>query len=427
MESPSKDYYAILGVAPSADVKEIKRRYRELALRYHPDVNPTPEAARKITEINEAYDVLSDPERRSRYDTERLFMATRLQQPSAPSAKPRTASTQKPSTSASRPKVDFNGFGRVVHEETSSRPRQAPFASQTTATSRAARAEKFLHEAQVAFYTRRYADAERLCRQAIALNVTLSPAHELLGDLLARRGDKENAIAAYSYAVQFNPNNHQAQAKLERLTIKERSRSARPRVTLSQSHRVSVWEALEGMEREVFLAVVAVAAAFALACVFALLYLFPGERLVSDISFNLIFALIFGGFLSGLLLSLYGRLHPLSQCAQIYVSRHRKLPIAALLAFLALFWVGLSFAVYLLGAAWQWIRFRRRFSRSLLMVYGCAFLLSALFWLIYRPSNPSGGASSLTLLIAGNFLLPTLLAGWKIGDRLRLYGRMSEV
>ncbi|CEK15736.1 DnaJ-class molecular chaperone with C-terminal Zn finger domain [Chthonomonas calidirosea] len=427
MESSSKDYYAILGVAPSADLKEIKRRYRELALRYHPDVNPTPEAARKITEINEAYDVLSDPERRSRYDTERLFMATRLQHSTPTSPKSRTTSSQKPSAPTSQPKVDFNGFGRVVQEETPSRPRQAPFASQTTTASRSARAEKFLHEAQLAFYTRRYAEAERLCRQAIALNVTLSPAHELLGDLLARRGDKENAIAAYSYAVQFNPNNYQAQAKLERLTIKERSQRARPHVTLSQSHKVSLWEALYGMEREIFLAIIAAAAAFALACVFALLYLFPGERLVADISFNLIFALIFGGFLSGLLLSLYGRLHPLSQCAQIYVSRHKKLPIAALLAFLALLWIGLSLLVYLLGATWQWVRFRKRLSRSLLMVYGCAFLLSVLFWLIYRPSGSSGGASSLTLLSAGNFLLPTLLAGWKIGDRLRLYGRISGV
>lgn len=64
-----KDYYQILGVNRGADEKEIKRAYRRLARKYHPDLNPgNKEAEKKFKEINEAYEVLSDPEKRKRYD-----------------------------------------------------------------------------------------------------------------------------------------------------------------------------------------------------------------------------------------------------------------------------------------------------------------------------------------------------------------------
>src|SRR5918995_6595422 len=63
------DHYAILGVPREATADEIKRAYRELARRYHPDANPeNPEAVEHFKEVNRAYEVLSDPDRRQRYD-----------------------------------------------------------------------------------------------------------------------------------------------------------------------------------------------------------------------------------------------------------------------------------------------------------------------------------------------------------------------
>ncbi|XLS30664.1 DnaJ C-terminal domain-containing protein [Flavobacteriaceae bacterium M23B6Z8] len=63
------DYYKVLGVSKNATDAEIKKAYRKLARKYHPDVNPdNPEAEKKFKQLNEANEVLSDPEKRKKYD-----------------------------------------------------------------------------------------------------------------------------------------------------------------------------------------------------------------------------------------------------------------------------------------------------------------------------------------------------------------------
>ena len=65
----TRDFYSGLGVARGASEQDIKRAYRKLARKHHPDVNPGNKAAEaKFKEISEAYGVLSDPEKRRRYD-----------------------------------------------------------------------------------------------------------------------------------------------------------------------------------------------------------------------------------------------------------------------------------------------------------------------------------------------------------------------
>ncbi|MGI6644249.1 MAG: molecular chaperone DnaJ [Bacilli bacterium] len=63
-----RDYYDVLGVTKNSDSQEIKSAYRKLAKQYHPDINKSPDAEEKFKEVQEAYDVLSDPQKKALYD-----------------------------------------------------------------------------------------------------------------------------------------------------------------------------------------------------------------------------------------------------------------------------------------------------------------------------------------------------------------------
>ena len=63
-----QDYYKTLGIERTASAEDIQRAFRKLARKYHPDINKSPEAEQKFKDINEAYEVLRDPEKRKRYD-----------------------------------------------------------------------------------------------------------------------------------------------------------------------------------------------------------------------------------------------------------------------------------------------------------------------------------------------------------------------
>lgn len=68
IKPPGKDFYKILGVAPESNEDEIKKAYRKMALKFHPDKNSDADAEDKFKEIAEAYEILTDPKKRSIYN-----------------------------------------------------------------------------------------------------------------------------------------------------------------------------------------------------------------------------------------------------------------------------------------------------------------------------------------------------------------------
>src|SRR5215218_11066762 len=72
----TKDYYAVLGVSSTASQDEVKKQYRRMAKKYHPDANANdPKASEKFKEISEAYNVVGDAEKRKQYDEMRRLGA----------------------------------------------------------------------------------------------------------------------------------------------------------------------------------------------------------------------------------------------------------------------------------------------------------------------------------------------------------------
>lgn len=118
--APSKDYYAVLGVASTASADEIKKQYRRLARKHHPDANASdPKAAERFKEISEAYGVLGDAEKRKQYDDMRRLGAfgfgsggsSRTSRPSGAGGGAGTAGGTRPGSAGGYQDFDIGGIG----------------------------------------------------------------------------------------------------------------------------------------------------------------------------------------------------------------------------------------------------------------------------------------------------------------------------
>lgn len=129
-----RDYYETLGISKNANESEIKKAYRNLAKKYHPDMNPNnKEAEKKFKEINEAYDVLSDPQKRIEYDgygySKPEFSDTRK-------SNDNTSSRFTTNGDINWENIFGKGFGNFVSNEKKSKPKQS---ERTTNTNKCGR------------------------------------------------------------------------------------------------------------------------------------------------------------------------------------------------------------------------------------------------------------------------------------------------
>ena len=459
------DHYEILGLAQTATPEEIKKKYRTLARRYHPDVNPNADAERMITRINEAYHILGDADRRALYDAERMLRshadaAFRASSKSAarPDAKQASKTAERPASrpAATRPaapksapykteprsggsrSVEYNGFGTVPNANPAAKPaaKSAPKAPDTVrvATEAIREMERHIMEAQLAFINRQYREAEALCFQALQVDRRNATAHEILGDIFVKRGQTDNAVKAYTYAAQYNTRNLTVQAKLERLSGGVRRPSTGSGPTLTHASAVSPWEQmLGGTNRESALAAISGLFSVLFLGLCYLLCSHPGHPFtdsvgwLSDISFNLLGAFALGGALAGSLLAINGRMRPIQDelLARGTLRGDERSPISLgiVLTGFAILWFYASLLVYI-GIAVA----KNRLSLSILRAYGLTVLLTALFAFFYQSGYRDGpGEHSVWLqafAIGGNITFPALLFGWAVGDALRLKDRV---
>ncbi len=389
------DYYALLGVQRNADADTIKRRYRELARRYHPDINPGQDAQQKIKAVNEAYHVLGDAERRALYDAEYYLRQQRRENAektsaartaAQPAAAPKAAKTDSVQTNQG---VEFNGFGRVYN---SSAAKTSPAAHKPGVQT--GPEVSLLIDARNAFMSHRYTDAEKLCRQVLGINPRMAEAHEIMGDIFMRKGAEERAVTAYSYALQFNPANLGVQTKLQRLG--KGMAAGGPKVHVNRKTP----RKKDALAQERMLMGIGILSSLMFLSLLAFYYFLKGPLLLT------LFYLVCIGCLGGLLLGLLGGIKPLRGEISLWKADRVALPYILIGSALLSFY--LSFLLFTLAAYVQ-----KKASLPILSAYGGTAVLVMLCWFLY----PAAGLWMPAL--AGNLLFPALMAGWNAADWLR--------
>ncbi len=409
--SIQKDYYAALGLPAGATPEQVKKRYRDLVRRYHPDVNASQDAAQRILVINEAYHTLGDVEKRSNYDANRILQ----QNASAASSSGGGNGTGQGSNSEYRSEngVEFNGFGRTY-------PQAARTAQRKAAPVEDPQTERLLMEAKLAYVNRQFPKAEKLCIEVLKIGPRNAVAHELLGDIYSRQGDTTRACAAYSYATQFNPLGRSAQHKLEQL-IGNRISPMRPSTTTFTSQKSVA--PVSPFSPTAF-AALSVVSFCTLTLALIALFLSPWGVIANaplgvTISWALFPSLLVEGVCGGILLAFYGRLRPARM--ELWKKRLPEDPapvkMGTLLSVSSLLSFYLSFVVWIVvGLA------KKPLSVSILRAYALSFAMLLMSAFAYHPSSSSEWQWAV-LAFGGNLLFPALLLGWHLGDRFRLKGQ----
>lgn len=365
-----QNHYETLGLSIHATQEAIRRRYRELVRQYHPDVNPSPQAKEKFLRIQEAYQVLSDPERRRHYDA-----LLRLQMGEPPSARYSQPRTQKPPTT----------------EPTQTQSRTPP----------SDELRRVIIQAERAFLQGRMQDALYWAKHATRIAPRHPKGHEIIGDVYRTQGHYEAALNAYTYAIQLNPNNPELQRKLD--AVIEHTRSKTPAMSPVGVHHLPVLK----LPPEWKLYAAQSLGWGAVLFLMTLAYTVPGTPILLGWSLNLLAYLGLAGFLTGFLLAISRWVAPIGDA---FPWRRHSGQISAGGALIGLSAVCFPLAVllYTLLALTQ-----GGLSRSVARVFGVASGLTLGFALLYPHDWLN------TTLFGGNLLFLALIGGWYLADNLQ--------
>ncbi len=182
-----KTHYETLGIPSEAKEAEIKAAYRRLVLRYHPDRSKDPNASQIFLRITQAFEILSDPIERNRYDLSLQDERRRAD---------RRAEEERRRREEERQRKDREKVAASV--SSTAKPRSS-YADATIPS--------MLTRLTVMFSRQQFSDCERLAREILRRDAHQPLPYAVLGDICRARGNLEDAARMYSYALQMQPQN----------------------------------------------------------------------------------------------------------------------------------------------------------------------------------------------------------------------------
>jgi curved DNA-binding protein CbpA len=386
-------HYQVLGLAQDATPEQVKKRFRELARKYHPDLNrDNPRANDQFLRINEAYEVLNDPNRRAAYDLNLRDEARRAEERSRRPGPVGGSYSPPPPPRETAPGPA--GAAQRARQREAERQRQI--------------LNRMLEDARIAYARGHLREAQRLCRDVLQIG-RVGPAYEMLGDIASRSGEWDDAVRQYTYAAQLVPNNGAIMSKLNRAVARQQGGGGydippgmrRPPVNSSQR-----------MGRQLAITFLG------LAVVIFLIVWRPAEDreelgwlLIPHWTLSHLLFMGLAGLAAGAILAAAGWLRPAEQ-ELFYRSvsfGRRGLPLGIILGVVGAIFFPFSVVLYLVIGYFQDV-----LSPSLFAVFAAVFALTIGFFL----RSPTG-AEWETFLFSGNVIFPAMMIGWGVGDLFR--------
>lgn len=405
--SDGRTHYEVLGLAQDATAEQIKKRFRELARKYHPDLHREhPEYHEVFIRITQAHEVLSDSVRRAHYDLGLRDQARRNQaaRAGAYGSAPFTQRPSPPPGGTARPSSASGnaGPGRAATSGDSRARREAEQRRQYVA--------RLMENARQSFQRGNYRDAQRLCEEVLRTTRN-GVAYEMLGDIFLRQGRLDEAIQNYTVAAQMLPNSGLIMSKLNRAVERQRRTSAGDDLLRGRSGYAPV----DPQKRVGY----QLAVTFFGLAVILFVMAWPIGRgegplnlpLVSHWTLTHLVFMGIDGLFAGAVLAAAGWLRPPDQELLYQSIRFSRLgiPMGLILGVTSLLFAPAALVLYVLLAYRQ-----ASVSRSVMTLFGAAFLL-ALGFTFAAPQ----GAQTETLLFGANVLFVSMLFGWFIGDLFR--------
>ena len=218
--SLQRNYYEVLGVPQAATTDQIKKKYRELARQWHPDVVQDKNMGQRVfSQINQAYRILGDQERRAQYDSTLAKAASN----NGTSSNGTSNGTSNGMSGSGVPRngTTSNGSYSTAQAPQANRP-SANGAATATPPEQPVPAQKLeaiaarLRDADNAIMAGKPVEAGAFCMKVLEMDPRNVRALDIFGDALVQQGKREDAAVQYRKALQVAPS-HSIQAKLNRL------------------------------------------------------------------------------------------------------------------------------------------------------------------------------------------------------------------